>query len=139
MHPLLRWFAAVMMGLIVAFAITFGVEWVNSQIYPLPPGTDFRNPEALRAAMAALPQAALAVVLLGWFLSALAGVWMATRIARGKSGPALILGALLLAAAVANMRRFPHPVWFWVAALLLYPGATWLGAKWGGAPVTRPA
>ena len=43
MHPFVRLLASVLMGLIVAFAISFGIEFLNSQMYPLPPGTDYRD------------------------------------------------------------------------------------------------
>jgi hypothetical protein len=136
--PWLRGLAAIIMGLIVAFVVTFGIEWINTLMYPLPPGTDLRNPAAMKAAMAALPAAALVIVLAGWFVSALAAAWIATRIAQGSAVPAVVLGALLLAAAFGNLMLFPHPVWFWVVALLLYPTAIWLGARAGGAIVNRP-
>ena len=118
------------MGLVVAFAITFAVEWVNARIHPLPPGTDYRDPVAMRAAMALLPRLALVMVLLGWFLSALAGSWVAARIA-GQARVAFVLGILLLAAALGNTMMFPHPVWFWIATVLLYPLATYFGARLG--------
>jgi hypothetical protein len=134
----LRGFAAVMMGLIVAFAVTFGVEFINNQMYPLPAGTDPHDPVAMKAAIAQLPANALMVVLVGWFLAALSGTWVATRIARGDHRPAWFLGVLLVAAAVGNMLAIPHPVWFWVAALILYPVGIMLGARIG-AGATRPA
>ena len=127
----LRGFAAVMMGLVVAFVVSFGIELINSRIHPLPAGTDPHDPAALKAAIAALPATALAGVLLGWFLAALAGSWVATRIARGDHRPAWFLGVLLLAAAIGNMLDIPHPAWFWAAALLLYPAGTMLGARLG--------
>ena len=127
----LRGFAAVMMGLVVAFVVSFGIELINSRIHPLPAGTDPHDPVALKAAIAALPASALAGVLLGWFLAALGGSWVATRIARGDHRPAWFLGVLLLAAAIGNLLDIPHPAWFWAAALLLYPGGTMLGARLG--------
>jgi len=126
-----RGFAAVMMGLVVAFVVSFGLELINSRIHPLPAGTDPHDPVALKAAIAGLPATALAGVLLGWFLAALAGSWVATRIARRDHRPAWFLGVLLLAAAIGNMLDIPHPVWFWAAALLLYPAGTMLGARLG--------
>ena len=131
MHPLARLFAAVLLGLIVAFAVTFAIELVNSQIYPLPPGTNYRDAAAMRAAMAALPPQALIGVLVGWFLAAVAGASLAVRIARGDRRPAWLLGLLLVVAAIANMRLFPHPIWFWVIGLALYPVAIMLGIGLG--------
>ncbi len=136
MNSWLRGFAAVMMGLIVAFAVTFGIEWINNRIYPLPSGTDYRDPAAMKAAITHLPAMALVGVLAGWFLAALSGAWVATRIARGDHRPAWFLGVLLVAAAIGNMLAIPHPVWFWVAALALYPMGIGLGARIGGSAVT---
>ena len=131
MHPFVRQVASVLMGLIVAFVITFGVEFVNSRIYPLPPGTDYRDAASMRAAMATLPHAALVGVLVGWFLAAVAAAWVAVRIARGARWTAWLLGLLLLIAAIANMAQFPHPVWFWVIGIVLYPVAIMLGVRLG--------
>jgi hypothetical protein len=131
MHPLARWVGAIVLGLIVAFAVTFGIELVNSQIFPLPPGTDYRDASAMRAAMAALPERALILVLVGWFAAAVAGSWVAVRVAQGDRKPAWVLGALLMIAAVANMRLFPHPIWFWVIGIVLYPVAIMVGVGLG--------
>jgi hypothetical protein len=138
MNAWLRGFAAIMMGLIVAFAVTFGIEWINNQVYPLqlPPGASSRDPAVIKAAIAELPPPALVVVLAGWFLAALAGSWVATRIARGDHRAAWFLGVLLVAAAIGNMLAIPHPVWFWVAALALYPLGIGLGARIGSGAVT---
>jgi len=143
MHPFVRQLASVLMGLIVAFAITFGIEYVNSRIYPLPPGTDYRDAASMRAAMATLPPPALIGVLVGWFLAAVASAWVAVRIARGARWTAWLLGLLLLVAAIANMTLFPHPIWFWVFGIALYPVAIMVGVGLGTRPeiasdVSRP-
>lgn len=135
MHPFVRLMAAVLMGLIVAFAITFAIELLNSRIYPLPPGTDYRDAASMRAALATLPPQALIGVLVGWFVAAVASAWVAMRIARGDRRPVWLLGLLLLVAAIANMTLFPHPIWFWVIGVALYPVAIMLGIRLG----TRPA
>lgn len=127
----LRGLAAVMMGLIALFAIRFAFELISVRYYPLPPGSDPRDPATLAAAVAALPPAALVAKLLVWILAALAGAWLATRIARGDHRPAWFFGVLVVAASIGYLRTVPHPVWFWVAALLLYPVGIWLGARAG--------
>lgn len=135
MSSTVRGVAAVLLGLGLAFAITFVVEGVNTQVYPLPPGTDLADPASMKAAMATLPATALLVVLGGWFVGALAGAWAAARFARPAGKPPLIVGVVLLVAAVANMLMFPHPAWFWIIGVAIYPVATWLGARMGGTPV----
>lgn len=130
-----RGFAAVMMGLIVGFVVSLGIELVNSQLYPLPPGINRHDPVAVKAALTQLPAMALIGKLVGWVLAALTGAWVATRIARGDHRPAWFLGVLLVAAAVGNMLAIPHPVWFWVAGLALYPAGILLGARLGDSAV----
>ena len=138
MGPGMRGFVGVLLGVALAFAITFAVELVNGMIYPPPPGTDFANPESVKAAMAVMPKAALGVVLFGWAVAALAGSWLAAKFARPAGWPPLTVGILLLAAAVMNMYMIPHPVWFWVIGVAIYPVATWVGARLGGTPIKRP-
>lgn len=137
MSPAVRGVVAVILGCLLAFAITFVIEGINSQVHPLPPGTDLADPASVKAAMAAMPAAALGVVLAGWFVSVLAGAWLAAHLAKPAGWPPLTVGVLLFAAAVANMLMIPHPVWFWVIAVAIYPVATWLGARLGGTPVIR--
>lgn len=131
MHPMARLFAAVVLGLIVAFVISLGIELINSAFYPLPPGTADLDAAGKRAALATLPQRALVGVLVGWFVAAVAGSWVAVRIAKGDRRPAWGLGLLLLVAAIANMNLFPHPLWFWVIGIVLYPVAIMLGIHLG--------
>ena len=135
MSPAVRGVVAVILGLLLAFAITFAVEGLNARIYPPPPGVDLANPESVKAMMALMPRAALIVVLVGWFVSALLGTALAARFARPAGWPPLTVGILLLAVAVMQMYVIPHPVWFWVVGVAIYPVATWLGARLGGTPV----
>lgn len=135
MSPTVRGIVAVILGLLLAFAITLAVEAVNSQVYPMPPGTDLADPASVKAAFASLPPAALAVVLVGWFVSALVGAWLAAHFAKPAGWPPLTVGVVLFAAAVGNMLMIPHPAWFWIIGVAIYPVATWLGARLGGTPV----
>src|SRR5688572_33435228 len=137
MSATVRGVLAVILGLLPASAITFAVQAVNARIYPPPPGVDLANPEAVKAMMAVMPRAALIVVLVGWLVSALAGTALAARFAWPAGWPPLTVGILLLAAAVMNMYVIPHPVWFWVVGVAIYPVATWFGARLGGTPVER--
>jgi hypothetical protein len=137
MSPAVRGVVAVILGCLLGFAITFVIDAINSQIYPLPPGTDLADPASVKAARAMMPLAALGVRLAGLFVSALAGAWLAAHLAKPAGWPPLTVGVLLFAVAVASMLMIPHPVWFWVIAVAIYPVATWLGARLGGTPVKR--
>jgi hypothetical protein len=132
MPPALRRALAVLAGVGVAIGIVFAVEAINARIYPLP-GTDYSDPEQMRAVMTRLPRAALVIVLLGWGLATVVGAWIAARVAGRRQGPAWTVGVVLLAAAVFNLLELPHPFWFWVAGVALFLPAAWLGARLAGA------
>lgn len=127
MNPGLRRILGVGAGLGVALVLIFGVEAINGAIYPLPPGTDISNREALKAALTTLPVTALVIVLLGWFGAAVAGAYLAARVGGRIPGPAWVLGGLLLAVTILNLISVPHPVWFWIPAVLIWPPGIALG------------
>lgn len=116
-----------MIGLVVAFAISFLVELVNYAIFPLPAGTDLKNPASYHAALQALPSASLALTLAGWLLRTIGGSYTAARIARGREA-AIVLGVLLLGGAISTMRAYPHPLWFWIVGVGVHPLGVWVGS-----------
>ena len=121
---------AVIAGGVVGVVVVFVVESIGPVVYPPPPGMDFKNPEAVKAMMKNLPAGALLIVLLAWALGALAGGWVAARIAkRSHVVHALVVGALLLAGGVVNLVAIPHPLWFTVVSVLLFLPAAWAGAR----------
>ena len=135
MTPTVRKILAVIAGLAVAFLVIVVAELIGHAIYPLPPGTDPRDPASMKSVMASLPLGALVGVVLGWVLGALAGGFVAAKIARsGAPLPGLGVGIVLLLASVLNMVVLPHPVWMWAAALILIPTASVLGTRLAGQP-----
>jgi hypothetical protein len=131
MNPTVRVVLAVLAGLAVGWVVITCIELLNAFVFfPLPPGTDFTNPEALKAAMKDMPAGAFAVVLVAWMLGTLVGVWVAAKIAR-SARPAWVVGAIFLVLTVVNLMSIPHPIWMWVGALLLLLPAAMLGARWG--------
>jgi hypothetical protein len=131
---IVRSVGAVIAGLVVAMFFIVGVEVVWAVVYPPAPGVDLGNVEACKAHIAQLPADAFVIAVAGWGLTVLAGSWVATRLGTGRH-PAhgIVVGSILLAAAVANMLMLPYPIWFWVLNLVAFPAATYLGAKWGRA------
>lgn len=127
---------AVLGGGIVCGLVVYAVEALSSRIYPLPPGVDPSDPEALQAAVAELPPGAFLFLLLAWFLGVFAGAWVAARLA--PSSPFLhgmIVAGLVAASAVVNLALLPHPAWMWVVGPVVILGAGWLGARLAGRPV----
>lgn len=135
MGHMLRSIGAIIVGLAVGVVVVTGVEALSSTFYPLPPGVDPTDPEALKPYLAQFPLGAFLFVLAAWGLGSFLGAWLATRLGPGRHrAHGLSVGVLLLAAGVANMLMLPHPVWFWVAALVIFVLCPYLGAKLGGVP-----
>ena len=129
---ILRRIGAVIVGMIVAFLIVAGAEGLAHKIYPPPPGTNMQDMDQVKAFVATLPLSVLLIVLAGWLLATFVATWLAARIA-GTPIPGYVVGALLLCAGIANAFMIPQPVWFSIASIVIYIGATWAGAR-AGAP-----
>jgi hypothetical protein len=129
---MLRSLMAIVGGTIVAFIVVMVLEMVEMKIYPPPPGLDMSDPAAVRAVMATIPLGALVLVLVAEVTGAFAGGYLAAFIARRTPAVhALIVGGLVMLAAVGNMLSIPHPVWFWVIALILFLPASYVGGLLG--------
>jgi hypothetical protein len=143
MSPMGRSILAVLLGVVVGGLLIATVEFVSHLIYPPQPDLDPAGIEALKAAIANDPVGALLFILLAWALGSLGGGWIAASIARrSHTRHALIVGAILMVMGILNMVMIPHPLWFWLAALVLFLPASYLGAKLGRPrvqPETSPA
>lgn len=135
MGVLLRYLLAGVTGVVVAMVVLVAVEALGHLAYPPPPGLDAADPatrQALQDYFSQLPPAAFLFVLAALVLGALAGACTAAWIARERPMLlALLVGALMLAAAIANMVMIPHPAWFVVLAVLAVPAAALLGGLLG--------
>jgi hypothetical protein len=130
MKQILRSVLSVLLGAVVAGVIIALMELLGSKIFPLPAGTDPRDMEEVKAAMANLPAGALLLVIFAWFLGTTAGAWAAARVAgRAPMAHGLIVGGLLLATGIANMLMVPHPAWFWALGVAAFVLAAYLGAR----------
>jgi hypothetical protein len=118
----------VVAGIVVAFLCVFAVEWVAHGLYPPPAGLDSSNPADQARLIDAMPAAAKAMVLLVWFVGALAGAWTANRIA-GRSLAGWIVALLVIAAGIATMVMIPHPAWMWAGGILLPLLAGWIADR----------
>lgn len=129
---LVRSVVAVVLAFALALALVIGVEVVSSILHPLPAGLDPGDPEVLKAHVAGYPPGVLLLAGLGWGLTTLLCAWLATRLGTGRH-PAhgILVGSVLLAAALANMLMLPYPPWFWALNLLLFPAGFCLGSVLG--------
>ena len=124
--------------MITAFVVVTIIESLGHRAYPPPPYLDFRDAEKMRIYMQIVPTGALIYVLLAWIAGAFAGTWLGGSIARySRILVFVVVCGLLLIAGVANMLMFPHPAWFWCAAIIGIPlagGLAVLAVRPGTAP-----
>ena len=99
-------------GLAVALVTIVLVEFVGNQMFPPPRGYDMSAGSAL-----ALPVATLIWPVIGWFLGALAGAWVALRVS-GEQWTGWAIAALVLAATMLNFVLVTHPLWMMIAGVL---------------------
>lgn len=130
MHPMIRSALVLLAGVVASVLVVLLMDAVVGRIYPLPPGTELRNPESLRLAVAALPVTAFVLLVVGWALAGGVGGYVAARLAtHAHVIHGLIVALFVLVATVSNLARIPHPVWMWPAAIVLIPLAGWLSAR----------
>ena len=127
----MRLAVGIVAGIVVAFLCVFAVEWIGHDLYPPPEGLDIKDPADQARLMAAMPTAAKAMVLAAWFVGALAGAWVANRIA-GRSIAGWIVALLVVAGGVATMIMIPHPVGMWAGGILLPLLAGWIADRAAG-------
>jgi hypothetical protein len=109
----LRYALAIVAGIVTAMLLVNIIEGIGHRAYPPPPGLDFADQEAMKVYIEALPMGALGYVLASWIIGTYGGGVVAGVIAR--TGSRLfpgIVGAVMLAAVIANLIMIPHPVWF---------------------------
>jgi len=131
-----RGILAAILGFVNFVVVVMIGEHVSHLIFPLPAGFDHHDPEAVKA----LPMGALVALLVVWGSAAFAGAWVAARLApAGKLAFGLSIGFVGLLAAVAIMLMIPHPTWMWVAAVVDFLPAAYLGARLATRSATPPA
>ncbi|KFL35692.1 hypothetical protein [Arenimonas donghaensis] len=128
----LRYLIALFAGALVAGFVVAGIESLGHAVYPPPAGLDPGDMEQLKALVATLPVGALLFVVFAWAAGAYAGGLVAARIAPAhRALLAGVIGALVLAAVVANLLMIPHPPWVAVVGVLAVLVATALAAMVG--------
>jgi hypothetical protein len=129
---MVRPLSAIAAGLATAIVTIMAVEAIGYQLYPPPDGFNMANPSA-----ELLPFESLLFPVVGWFLGALAGGWLAIRLS-GERWTAWVIAAFVLAATILNLALITHPLWMIVAGSLASPlgGGT---AQWISKGPARPS
>ena len=131
-RSILQSVGAVLLGLVIAFAMVIGIEGFGAVYHPFPPDVDPTDFAVCAAHVARFPDWILAVSSVGWTLTVVASSWTATRLGTERH-PAhgLGLGGFLLGLAVFNMVILPYPIGFKVVTFITLSFGAYLGSKMG--------
>jgi hypothetical protein len=120
-----RTLGGIAIGLGVAILTTMSVEAIGNRLFPPPKGYDMSLGDALM-----LPLETLIWPVIGWFLGALIGAWLAVRISR-KAWTGWAIAALVLAATIFNFVLIKHPTWVLIAGAIAPLLGGWIGRGLG--------
>ena len=114
---------------VIAGAIVIGIlERVSLSMHPMPEGLDPTDRVALSNYIAGLPLSAFLTILMTHAMGALAGGFVASKLAKiQKRSAAMFAGLILLVAGVLNLVSIPHPLWFSIADVIVYTPFALLG------------
>lgn len=121
----------VLAGLVALVAVVWIVEAIGHSIWPPPPGVNLADPAQLAALMDRIPLAAKIAVVKGWFLGAIAGAWVANRVAHWAAAGWIVV-AIGIAFGVMTLFMIPHPLWMQIAAVAAPLVGGWIGLRLPG-------
>ena len=117
---MLRTILAILVGVACAMLTITLVELVARPLHPMPPGLLMTDTAGMAAYVSTAPLSMMLMVLSGWVLGAFDGALVAALVARKHPRlAALLVGAVVVAAVIANTVLLPHPVWMTVLGVLL--------------------
>ena len=122
----------VLAGVLTGMLVIFVIETLGHMVYPIEMNLETATPEAKADFLKHIPPAAIAIVIIAWALGAMGAGIVSTLISKDNSSefyPALKSGGILLGFGIINMIMIPHPIWFWIAGILVYLPFAWLGYK----------
>ena len=116
---MIRKVSSIMFGLIIAVTLVIVVQMIGHALYPPPAGTDFNDPESVRAMMDSVSPMSLVIVIVSYVLGTFGGGLLAALVARET--PALyaaVIAAFVMLGTILNLFSIPHPLWFSVSAVV---------------------
>lgn len=131
---------AFLAGLATTFLLIIGIESLGHAIYPVQPGIDFSDPDAMQAYVSTLPIPALLFPLAAYFIATFVGILVAAAIGTLRGIVfAAVIGLFVLAGTISNLLVIPHPLWFAVLAVLGIAVSAWLAAELAGRRAAEPS
>lgn len=125
---------AVVVALIVAWAIIMIFEMANSAVVRPPTLEMMSDPATLREFWNSVPTTSFVVVLLGYIVGAFGGGFIVTKMARQVSSGnslSILIGVILMIGALLNFFVIlpGQPMWFVVLSLIVFIPMSLLGHR----------
>ena len=128
---MLRTLFALISGLFAMMIVTTIVALASAKyLYATPAGFDAADVAQLRAFVAAMPVAVLALLVASWCVAAFVGGGVAARLSSWHPlACAVAIGTVVTAAQVPNALAIGYPAWAVVAGMALPMPLAWLAAS----------
>lgn len=128
MNPNRKRITSVLIGVLSAMIVLMIMETLSAKLFPLPAGTDLKDPNAVIAAMKNMPMTALLFQLLSYFIASLVGGIVSTKISEGTTKyPQLIVASIFAFLTLVNSITIGEPAWFSIISVLIPFPAAYLG------------
>ncbi len=112
---------AVIIGLTVAFVIKWIYIFIDQSLFPLPPGLDPSDMDAIKEYYGQLPNSNFLLALSSNVVMTFGAAFTAVKVAATQyRNIALGLGLFLLVMGLIKLFTIPHPIWFTILDLVLY-------------------
>jgi hypothetical protein len=133
MKNILRFFLAVLVGLLVGGVVNMALVITGPHVFPPPPGVDVADPKSLAAGIHLLEPKHFLFPFLAHALGTLVGALVGHLIASTQRGVvAAVIGVMFLIGGISAVYMIPAPAWFGALDLIVaYLPMAWLGARIG--------
>lgn len=129
----MKTFLSTIVGVLVSFAVVFGMELLAMTLFPSRIKFERNNIEALKTLIDHVPLAALILVIIGHGLGTYLGAYASYKIQPNSMVGYLVVMILMLIGTISNLAMIPHPMWFMVAdvcVILIAGMVAWRKFHW---------
>lgn len=120
---------AAVAGILVAFGLIWLAQYAGSEFSPAE--YDVATGEIL------IPLGSTIALIVGWFIGAFAGGWLAMR-ASGGAGPGWVVAGAVIGAAIYSAADFSDAWWIMALGALIPMLAAWLAQRAAATAATLP-
>lgn len=135
MHPILKNFLAIIVGLLVGGSVNMGLILISGSVIPPPEGADLTTMEGLIEAMPLMQPQHFIFPFLAHAIGTLVGAFLTAKLAASYQWYlGIFIGLMFFIGGTVNVMSLPSPLWFNVLDLIVaYFPMAWIGASLAGA------